>query len=356
MVRNNSSVLSDTITYIRFPLIVCVVMLHTFILGESQFGIVHVPVGKFPIFDIFVHIMKDDIGEMAVPLFFFISGFLFFYKTNFNFSIYHLKLKRRFYSLFIPYFFWNIAYIAFIMIVQMVHPGWTDNRKAVLDLSFSDFIDAFWTLNQGLIPLWFIRDLMVINLFTPLIHFLIKHFGLIPILMIGIMYFIGIGFYLPGIGTRSSFYYILGAYFSITKFNYLKVLDKFSTPLVLAVPFLILIETYIWRNFGLLTMLNRLVLLFGVITIPIMIASGIKRQRSKPSEFLAESSFFVFVFHMFIIYIPSKFWVLFLPVNTITAITMQVLIPIVISYICVAIYYCLKKIVPKFSLFIVGGR
>ena len=356
MVRNNSSVLSDTITYIRFPLIVCVVMLHTFILGESQFGIVHVPVGKFPVFDIFVHIIKDDIGEMAVPLFFFISGFLFFYKTNFNLSIYRQKLKRRFHSLFIPYIFWNIAYIAFIMIVQMVHPGWTDNRKTVLDFSFSDLIDAFWTLNQGLIPLWFIRDLIVINLFTPLIHFLIKHFGLIPILIIGIMYLWGIGFYLPGIGTRSSFYYILGAYFSITKFNYLKVINKFPIPLVLIVPFLIIIETCVWGYFGMQTILNRLVLVGGVATIPLIIARGIKQQKLKPSGFLAESSFFVFVFHMFIIYVPSKFWVLFLPINTITAITMQVLIPVIISYICVAIYYCLKKIAPKFSLFIVGGR
>lgn len=114
MNRNNSSLLSDTITYLRFPLIVCVVMLHTFILGESQFGIVHVPVGKFPVFDVFDHVIKADIGEMAVPLFFFISGFLFFYKTDFNLSIYRLKLKRRFHSLFIPYLFWNIAYISFI--------------------------------------------------------------------------------------------------------------------------------------------------------------------------------------------------------------------------------------------------
>jgi len=242
------------------------------------------------------------------------------------------------------------------MIVQVVHPGWTDNRKAVLDFSFSDLINAFWTLNQGLIPLWFIRDLMVINLFTPLIHFLIKHFSLIPILIIGIMYFMDIGFYLPGIGTRSSFYYILGAYFSITKINYLRVINKFSKTFVLALSFLIIIETYVWCYFGMLTMLNRLVLLSGVITIPIIIAVGIKKQKLKPNEFLAESSFFVFVFHMFIIYIPSKFWVLFLPVNTITTITMQVVIPVIISYICVAIYYFFKKIAPKFSLFIVGGR
>ena len=61
---------SKTITALRFPLIVAVVLLHTFIIDRPIGGIVYVPSGKFPGFDWFEHIYRVELANISVPLFF----------------------------------------------------------------------------------------------------------------------------------------------------------------------------------------------------------------------------------------------------------------------------------------------
>lgn len=70
---------SQTITAIRFPMIVCVVLLHTFIIDRPVNGQVFIPSGRYPIFDIFQQLYQNELANVAVPMFFFISGYLFFY-------------------------------------------------------------------------------------------------------------------------------------------------------------------------------------------------------------------------------------------------------------------------------------
>ena len=62
--------LSHTISWLRFPLIVAIVLLHTFILNRPVGGNV-ITVDNAHLFAIFEHVTKADIGEIAVPLFFF---------------------------------------------------------------------------------------------------------------------------------------------------------------------------------------------------------------------------------------------------------------------------------------------
>ena len=100
------SILSKTMTYLRFPLIIAVVFIHTQ-LGETIInGESVAEESKFIIHDILFHIITNELARIAVPLFFFISGFLFFYKTDsFTLEKYKNKLKKRFRTLLIPYFF-----------------------------------------------------------------------------------------------------------------------------------------------------------------------------------------------------------------------------------------------------------
>ena len=93
---------SQVITWLRFPLIMAVVMLHTYLIDKPIDGIVYVKSGQFPFFDYLEHIIRVEIANMAVPLFFFISGFLFFCGEAFTRNTFILKLKKRFHSLLIP--------------------------------------------------------------------------------------------------------------------------------------------------------------------------------------------------------------------------------------------------------------
>ena len=104
-----STLQSDVISFLRFPLIIGIVLIHIYI--NTQQVEIH------PYYSATRHILSDIIARIAVPIFFLFSGFLFFYQTgNFNKDIYTTKLKKRFKTLLVPYLFWNGTTIFIIML------------------------------------------------------------------------------------------------------------------------------------------------------------------------------------------------------------------------------------------------
>ena len=113
---SNNDRLSKTIMFLRFPLIVAVVFIHTNLADVMINGRLLVNEGQFPIHDLFRHIITNELARIAVPLFFFISGFLFFYHTDFSMKMYKQKLKKRVRTLLVPYLFWNtVVFLIFFM-------------------------------------------------------------------------------------------------------------------------------------------------------------------------------------------------------------------------------------------------
>lgn len=54
------------------------------------------------------YLVAHGFASVGVVMFFAISGFLFFYTDKpYDIAFFKYKLKRRFYSLFIPYILWN---------------------------------------------------------------------------------------------------------------------------------------------------------------------------------------------------------------------------------------------------------
>lgn len=79
---SNDDVLSKTIMFLRFPLIVAVVFIHTNLTDVMINGTLLADEGQFPVHDVFRHVMTNELARIAVPLFFFIAGFLFFYHSE----------------------------------------------------------------------------------------------------------------------------------------------------------------------------------------------------------------------------------------------------------------------------------
>lgn len=346
---------SDTIRNMRFPLITMVVLLHTFIIDETILGEVRVPRGMYPHFDIFEYVIKECFGEVAIPLFFVISGYLFFINVkDFGRKEYKSKLSKRVRTLLIPYICWNTLFILFVATLQMIHPEWMGDKKIVTEFTLIDWKNAYWELSQGLIPLWYVRDLMIISLFTPVIHYCIKKTGIMLPIVLGVLYLMNEFKYMPGLGTRCSFLFVLGAYFGIKKTDFLAFFGKGLPILAILYCAITVVDTLCWHNNMRIHWINQFTLIFGVMTL-----SGLfynLTEKVKLHKLWAEASFFILVFHMFIIYIPGKFWALLIPVNSITIYLMQMLIPILVSFVCVGVYYVCKRITPKITGVLVGSR
>ena len=59
---------SDSITALRFPLIVAIVFIHTFIIGQPTIdGKINVNYGQFPLYDFLDYVIRICFAEIAVP-------------------------------------------------------------------------------------------------------------------------------------------------------------------------------------------------------------------------------------------------------------------------------------------------
>lgn len=98
----NKKYLTETIGVLRFPLMVCVVLIHVKVPNQEEYLLV----------DIFDRYVVESFVRIAVPLFFFISGFLFFCRVNeFGKSEYWNKLKKRVKRIFVPFVFWGMLFM-----------------------------------------------------------------------------------------------------------------------------------------------------------------------------------------------------------------------------------------------------
>lgn len=125
-----------------------------------------------------IYLFSISIASSAVPLFFFISGFLYFrnYET-FSKEEYLRKTRKRIRSLLVPMLFWNLLYCLLFIGVQIFFPNIVNGGIPKFDALSVDYWKwVLWgTKNGGPIdyPLWYIRDLFVVVLTAPIIYSLL---------------------------------------------------------------------------------------------------------------------------------------------------------------------------------------
>ena len=366
-IAKSETLISDSITALRFPLIVAIVFIHTFIIGQPTIdGKINVNYGQFPLYDFLDYVIRICFAEIAVPLFFAISGYLFFYKCDFNYSVYKTKIQKRLRTLLVPYLLWNLIYLLYVLATQMMLPSATSQgRKMVIDYTLLDFIDSFWHYDGvdrgwGPIygPLWFIRDLIEINLFTPIIYWLVNVKRVVPVLGMLTLYLSGLWLMTPGICVTGFSFYTLGAWASVNKIDLSRFIIEKGIFVVVISCALFVIDVLLW-NQGMPHPLGHRAFIVSGVLLCVVLAIWIvsKYEVGRKIRYLAKCSFFVFVFHMFIIPIFNKCWVLLLaPVNTYTVSLALFLIPFVTCMSCIALFTVLKQLMPNTLSVLVGGR
>ena len=222
---------SKVISFLRFPLIVGVVLIHaqiTTINGiEGNFKAPHPFDGTFPLYESTFYLCAQILARIAVPLFFMFSGFLFFYKTNgFTAQTYAEKLKKRVRTLLIPYLFWNILFVVFYNVSGRLFPGAIESFIGE-GYSIKDWLMMLWK-GHGDMPIsyqfWFIRDLMVVILFTPITYWLTKRFDYLLPLLLGFLWLMGWWFHVTGFSINAFFFFLF--YFGCLLFHHKKELCR----------------------------------------------------------------------------------------------------------------------------------
>ncbi len=105
---------------LRFPLIVGVVFVHAYetTVGFSG-GSVSIGLNQNNVISEFIrNLISQEIARIAVPIFFLMSGYLFFAGFVWSKENYLDKVKSRIKTLLIPFLFWNIATLLLIALGQ----------------------------------------------------------------------------------------------------------------------------------------------------------------------------------------------------------------------------------------------
>lgn len=123
----------STIEWLRFFCACAVVLLHNIGKPIEGTSFISYQNGAFDIIRIF---FSRGICWVAVPIFFIISGYLFFSKLEeWNSDIYKNKIKRRVTSLMIPYLIWNLMPLLVVLSLQLIKSIITGNFNVLTTLN-----------------------------------------------------------------------------------------------------------------------------------------------------------------------------------------------------------------------------
>ena len=362
--KTNEEILSQTIAFLRFPLIVGVVLIHS-VLDEIEIkGVSIMPPDGHWFYDTISYLFSGIFAHIAVPLFFFISGFLFFYKTPaFTKSVYAKKLKKRVHTLLIPYIFWNFAVALLIFLSAVFFPGLkSEAGMTVFDYTFQDWLWKFWYDEDSVLhlpingPLWFLRDLMVVMLFSPLVYWVVKKLKQYAVIVLGIFWVTGFWFVLPGFNITALFFFSFGTYFSIHGINFaVKAQPYWRQTGVLYL--LLSLVILVLREYEWCTYLENINILIGMFFAVSVTAHFIGKGAWRVNKFLSESSFFIYAYHaLFLNWTIKVLCIVLHPQGDAMLLLVYFLSPTLIILAGLGAYYVLKKYLPRTTAFITGGR
>lgn len=158
---------------------------------------------------------SEMIGRCAVPLFYLISGYLFFMKVPDGVKSIGRKIRKRIKSLLIPYFIGCVFFVIFYSFIALL--PWTSNlinsSSSIMPLFQKPYsiilISIFYDGGTGYpcaFQLWFLRDLILIVATSPLWYLCLKHlkWGFVAVV------FVLTYFDVPHVPFYSLFWFVLG--------------------------------------------------------------------------------------------------------------------------------------------------
>lgn len=335
----------DYITNLRFPLIFGVVMDHASLAMPQS-------VRGDDVTSVLFHVFLT-LAKISVPVFFIISGFLFFKSVDsFCASCYIRKLRSRLYTLFVPYILWTLVCALYIAVRQIPVIVQTNSIGAISDMCTWRI---FWMYKDALplhSPLWYIRDLILLCLCSPVIWIVINRFKHLGLCLLFVLFMI------QNIDARISFpisifYFSFGAYLSICNIKIQEIALKLNWGV-----FLVIILAVICSQFDFLQLIrfSHIVLAASIVLLSCFITG---KLQCRVPRLLTDSVFFVYVTHciMFVM-MYNRIMIRIIPDDTFTALLFirWGIVGILTTTTCIMLYIILNKFFPKTVSILTGSR
>ena len=341
--------LSDTINMLRGLLCIMIVFLH---MGIT--GIVHQEIHAPQLFKT-ISSLIILVCQIVVPLFFTISGYLFFINYKNTIADYKKKMKSRARHLLQPILIFTSIYLILYFAAQQFH--YTSNlfsgqQKLIIDYGWRDLLNAytgFFTKESMFAgQYWFLRNLFIVSAFSPLFLLLFKYTRSIPILIVGILWVFHPLLHINKFIIDTIFFFILGSWISYEHIDLAQIHQKTLLWSWAFIPLLLL-------AFFILPDLRPLAILIGILWIFNICYLLVKKNKGKALISFASGSYFCFLLHQQpLMFIKRASYKIFSPDNSLTMLLLYILIPIITICICYLLYLFLQKKCPTILSFLLG--
>ena len=342
--------LSDAITWLRFPLIFLIILLHCYSVQRLE--------GSHETYFKALYPFSLWLGETGVPGFFFISGFLFFLSKK----TYLQKLKTRVHTLLIPYLLWNLMLLILYLIAWAIGYPQDINDKSLADYTFLDYLRLFWdrgSFDNGnfvplLCPLWYIRNLLIMSILSPILYYIIRYAREVFLLAISFWWMMS---YHNAFIPQTILFFSLGAYFSIFDMNPLQMVQKRKKLFFILFAFFAIFDivSHTAYNTPVNLQIHRLSLIFNIPALLILADWSI--QRGYNSRLLPNAAFIVFCVHYPIVVAVRKICIVqFADVPDPIHILLYFICIIIATLISIGIYLLMDRFLPNTKRILSGNR
>lgn len=326
MTENSSNSSLAALDWLRFPMAVCVVFIHSY--GTRVADCAHFAADPWSwesLYDAVRLFGSKVFPGFAVPTFFLISGYLFFRNMQaWDWTRYGQKLRRRISTLLVPYLGWNAFHCVHLSWPLLVRIFRGEADWALLWKLWQKFGGwrMFWdghlfrpvydnilgvpmaSTAPVLGPLWFLRDLMVAVLLAPLLYWLLRQGGRWVVALFGVCFVFNIWFPLHGTSAVCTFWFAWGAWHALEGKDLVGSMRRLrgaAYPVALAALALLL-----WLRCSVpgpdslgLRLLNSVYVLAAVVS-AVSVAGAVARRGWRWPAWMTASSFFIYLSHIFL--------------------------------------------------------
>ena len=342
--------LSNAITWLRFPLIFLIIMLHCYSVvrmegtGDTYFNTVY----PFALW----------LGETGVPGFFCISGYLFFLSRK----NYGQKLKTRFHTLLIPYLLWNVLLLIMYIVLFAIGYPQNINGRSMAEYNVTDYIRLFWdrgTYENGnfsplLCPFWYIRNLFIISMISPILNYIIKYARELFLLIAVIWWMTA---YHNAFIQQTILFFSLGAYFAIHNINPIKLITENKKWFIIFFIMFAISDIAMHTIAGtpINLQVHRLSLIFNIPAL--FILADICISKGYSSKLLPNAAFIVFAVHYPIVLVLRKLCATkYATASDATHIMLYFVCIVIATIASMLVYIILSKYFPKLKNLLSGNR
>lgn len=280
------------------------------------------------------------------------------------------KMHRRVKTLLIPYLIWVTLYIVYVYFHQcrlssVAGKGWIQPTQWFSDNGgFRMWWDSIVTENSHPLGyktvsahpfhrvLWFVRDLMVINLLSPAIHWALRKGGRWSLMALLVLNILQIWPPLHSVGVTCVFYYCTGAYLAIQGKRLYDLLSKRKV-LIWLFTGTLLVPMVVFRQSEFYAYAKPIWCIFGAISFVNLVALFTAKRLETKIVFLSESTFFIYVTHS-VILSNIRQALLELPPIHLGEVTVFLLTGVITICVCLLLYWLMRRYLPQTCTLICG--